>query len=72
GASTGGNTKDKDNKSKISDYYSIRNRVLFTKKNFMWWLPTVYLGLIMTIVNRMRRKQYSRVWMILKIILIGK
>jgi len=72
GASTGGNTKDKDTKSKISDYYSIRNRVLFTKKYFMWYLPTVYLGLIMTIVNRVRRKQYSRVWMILKILLIRK
>ncbi|MDD4721926.1 MAG: glycosyltransferase family 2 protein, partial [Acidaminococcaceae bacterium] len=72
GASTGGNTKDKDNKSKISDYYSIRNRVFFTKKYFKWYLPTVYLGLVLTIVNRVRRKQYSRVWMILKIILIGK
>lgn len=72
GASTGGNTKDKDTKSKMSDYYSIRNRILFTKKYFMWYLPTVYLGLILTIVNRVRRKQYSRVFMILKIMLTGK
>jgi len=72
GASAGGNTKDKNTKSKISDYYSIRNRVLFTKKYFIEYLPTVYLGLILTIVNRVRRKQYNRVWMVLKIMLIGK
>ena len=72
GASTGGNTKGKNTKSKISDYYSIRNRVLFTKKYFKWYLPTVYLGLIITVINRIRRKQYSRLWMILKIILTGK
>ena len=72
GASAGGNTKDKNTKSKISDYYSIRNRVLFTKKYFIEYLPTVYLGLILTIVNRVRRKQYNRVWMVLKIMLIEK
>lgn len=72
GASTGGNNKNKKGKSKLSDYYSIRNRVLFTKRYFKWYLPTVYLGLIVTMVNRLRRKQYSRIWMILKIILIGK
>jgi len=72
GASTGGNTKGKNTKSKISDYYSIRNRVLFTKKYFKWYLPTVYLGLIITVINRIRRKQYSRLWIILKIILTGK
>jgi GT2 family glycosyltransferase len=72
GASTGGNNIDKNNKSETSDYYSIRNRILFTKKYFKLYLPTVYLGLIFTILRRVYRKQYGRVWMILRIMLTAR
>ncbi len=64
GSSTGGKSKSK---SLIADYYSIRNRILFTKKYYEYCLPTVYLGLILAIINRIRRKQFNRIPMILKI-----
>ena len=69
GASIGGNDYDKGNKGYISDYYSIRNRILFSKHYFKRYLPTVYLGLFVTMINRIRRKQFDRIRMILRIVL---
>lgn len=69
GAIIGGSNYSKNNKSLISDYYSIKNRLLFTKKYYPYYLPFVYLGLLITLLNRIRRKQIDRVWMIFKIIL---
>lgn len=66
GSSTGGKPKSK---SLIADYYSIRNRILFTKKHYKYCLPTVYLGLILAIINRIRRRQFTRIPMILKLML---
>lgn len=64
GSSTGGKAKSK---SLIADYYGIRNRILFTKKYYKYCLPTVYLGLILAIINRIRRRQFTRILMILKL-----
>lgn len=64
GSSTGGKTKSK---SLIADYYGVRNRILFTKRYYKYCLPTVYLGLILAIINRIRRKQFTRIAMILKL-----
>lgn len=69
GASTGGNNRNKGSKSLISDYYSIRNRILFMKRYYPTHLPFVYLGLMVTIVNRIRRHQFSRISMIIKLML---
>lgn len=64
GASTG---SSKNKTSKLSDYYLIRNRILFTRKYYWYCLPTVYFGLVLAIINRIRRKQYDRVFMIVKL-----
>lgn len=62
----GASTKGRE-RSYLSDYYMIRGRILFTQKFYPYCLPTVYLGLLVSIINRIRRKQYDRVWMILKL-----
>ena len=66
GSSTGGKAKSK---SLIADYYGVRNRILVTKKYYKYCLPTVYFGLILAIVNRIRRKQFTRIPLILKLML---
>lgn len=55
-------------KSKLADYYGNRNRIVFTRKFHPLALPTVYLSFIGVILNRIRRKQWDRVWMMLKIL----
>lgn len=54
-------------KSKLSDFHTLNNRVVFSLKFFPWTLPTVYLGLLVAIVNRIRRRQLDRALMIIKI-----
>lgn len=51
----------------VSDYYSIRNRLVFTRKFFPLSLPTVCLGLLVLVFNRIRKWQWDRMWMFLKI-----
>ncbi|PTX14910.1 hypothetical protein C8N40_1097 [Pontibacter mucosus] len=68
GSSIGGGLKDNNNKSQLSDYYSIRNRLIFTKKFHSNYLLPVYISLIFVAVNRIRRKQFTRVPLILKAI----
>ena len=67
-ASTG-RGKDKKNISLLSDYYLLRSRLLFTKKFYNKYLPTVYFTMICAIFNRIKRGQYDRIWMIIKLIL---
>ena len=64
GRSTGGRER-----SMLSDYYGVRNRILFTKKFLKYELITVYAGLLITLFNRIRRRQFDRVKMLIKIIL---
>ena len=52
----------------LSDYYALKNRILFTRKFHPSFLLNAYLSLLVAILNRFRRKQYSRIPMILKII----
>jgi GT2 family glycosyltransferase len=66
GASIGSSFQGKK-RSYLSDYYLIRNRILFTKKYHPGCLITVYIGLLYTIINRGRRKQFDRISMILKL-----
>ena len=67
GSATGGDNRNPDARSRNADYYQIRNRVRVTKKFYPWALPGVYLGLTVTLLNRMRRRQWDRVGMILKL-----
>lgn len=66
GQSTGGKKKAA---SYLADYYMIRGRILITKKFFPYCLPTVYLSFIGAIIHRIQRKQYNRIWMILKLMI---
>lgn len=59
-----GSSQDSKIRSWISDYYGIRNRLLFTQRYYPEALITVYLGLTISLLNRVRRRQYDRVKMI--------
>ena len=67
GASTGGQSVE--NKTMFSDYYQLRSRLLFTKKFHKKYLPIVYLTMLYAIFNRIKRRQYNRIWMIIKLML---
>lgn len=54
-------------RSELSDYFFIRNRILFTKKYYPFCLPIVYLGLLIAIFNRVKRDQTNRAWWIIKL-----
>jgi GT2 family glycosyltransferase len=67
GASVGSSSKG-GKKSELADYYSIRNRIVFTKKYFSRYLPFLYASMALVILNRILRGQFSRVKMILGIL----
>ena len=71
GSSTGASDYAASPKSWTSDYYSIRNRLLVTRRFFPLALPTVYLSLFVVVVNRVRRRQWGRVKMVLDLALSG-
>jgi GT2 family glycosyltransferase len=68
GGSIGSNNSGQERSLK-SDYYGIRNRLLFTQKHYPEAIFTVYLGLIVTLFNRIRWRQYDRVKLVCKIII---
>lgn len=68
GAVVGANAKRPEEKSELADYYSMRNRLLFTRKFYPQYLPTVYLSSLVMIWNRFRRHQYKRMWMFVKLL----
>lgn len=52
--------------SALSDYYGTRNFVWYLKKYFWYAVPSaVVIGFIGKIVNRIRRRQFSRIWLII-------
>ncbi|RDC62973.1 glycosyltransferase family 2 protein [Adhaeribacter pallidiroseus] len=55
-------------KSKIADFYNLRNRILISQRFFKPYLPLVYLGYIPVIFNRLKRKQLNRIKMIIGIL----
>jgi GT2 family glycosyltransferase len=63
-----GTGSDPMEKSFLSDYHSLRNRLIFTRKHHPMSLPTVWLGLFVALVNRLRRGQKDRARMILRLI----
>jgi len=54
-----GSSSDGMQKSEFSDYYGLKNRIRFTKKFYPYCLPTVYLGFLGVIWNRIRRGRYK-------------
>lgn len=53
-------------RSRLADYHIIRSRLLLTRRHFPYALPTVYLGLVCMLLNRIRRNQWDRVPLILR------
>jgi hypothetical protein len=66
-----GTKSDPMEKSFLSDYFSLRNRLVFTRKHHPVALPTVWFGLFVALANRLRRGQIDRARMILRLI-VGK
>jgi len=66
-----GTKSDPMEKSFLSDYYSLRNRLVFTRKHHPVALPTVWLGLFVALARRLRRGQLDRAGMIVRLI-VGK
>lgn len=65
GASTGTDSEPGRN-SPLSEYYYNRNRIRFTRQFYPVALPTVVLGIIISIMNRIRRRQPENIRMIVK------
>lgn len=69
GAAIGANAAHPESKSAFADYYGMRNRLLFTRKFYPQYLPTVYLSSIGMLWNRFKRHQYDRIWTFIKLLL---
>jgi GT2 family glycosyltransferase len=63
------NKENKSGSSRMADFYSVRNRVLITRKYFPLALITLYPSFIKFIINRIRLKQFRRILMMLKILI---
>ncbi len=68
GAATGGSNIEVRSKSLVSDYFYLRSKLIITKKHFPYAYPVVALGMCGAIIKRIIRRQYGRVWLIIKII----
>lgn len=64
GASTG-----RPGQVPAADYLALRNRLRFTRNRIPWALPTVWLGFLLVLANRARRRQFDRLIPILNIML---
>jgi len=67
GASAGSATRRPQARSRTADYHGLRSRLLYTRRHRPWALPTVWLGLLGALANRIRRRQWDRVPMILSL-----
>ncbi|HOJ79139.1 MAG TPA: glycosyltransferase family 2 protein [Bacillota bacterium] len=67
GASIGSHSDPKQ-VSLLSDYYSLRNRVVFTRKFYPFLLPCIYFSLFLSLINRIRRRDFAKALMVLKLI----
>ncbi len=71
GSSIGGTDRAKAAKSYTADLYALKNRVRFTRRFYPYALPTVYLGLLVALANRVRRQQWRRVQLVVRVMLRG-
>jgi len=61
--------KEKEKKiNSFSDYYRIRNRIKISKKYNRIYLPFLYIGLFISFLKRIKRRQYKLALNIIKII----
>lgn len=66
-----GTSSNPARKSRLCDYYSIRNRILFTRRYFPFALPTVYLVLVVELLLRLLCGRPRRTVMIVSLMLSG-
>lgn len=67
GASIGTSSKPW-RKSSVCDYYSIRNRILFTRKFYPYALPTVYIVIVCALLMRIVLGRWDRARMIINLL----
>lgn len=53
-------------KSKMSDYYWIRNKILITRKYYPLFLPLVIVSTLLAVLQRIKRRQSGRILILLK------
>jgi hypothetical protein len=63
-----GTSSDPTQRSPLADRYGVLNRIRFMRRFYPYALPTVYLSLIVAMLNRVRRGQADRIPMILRAI----
>jgi len=66
------NQGKKNENSELSDFYSSRNKILIALNFFPYTLITLYPAFLRFIINRVRIRQYSRIYMLLKILINPK
>jgi GT2 family glycosyltransferase len=69
GASVKASGLHKKEKSRISEFYFARNKLLFTSRYFPYCLPTVYLSFFVTMAKRIKSGQWDRIGMFVRILL---
>lgn len=60
--------KENLTRSEFSDYYAMRNRLIYTKKYREAYLPSVYVGLVLSSFVRLFRGEFGKIKNIFKII----
>jgi GT2 family glycosyltransferase len=65
----GGSTKTNNGLGYIADYHGLKNRIVFTRKFYPFFLPLIYIGLMGAFFNRLYRGQPDRGLMILRLML---
>ncbi len=68
GASIGSSSKAAE-RSALCDYYGARNRLLFMRRFFPWRMASVYAGLLLSILKRLKRGQPDRARELFRIML---
>ncbi len=58
-------------RSLLSEYYSMKNRIVFTKKFYPWCLPTVLGGFTVTVARRVIRGDWRRLKVVVEAIIDG-
>lgn len=59
-------------RSGLADYYGVKNRLVFARNYHKMQLPTVYFGIGLALVNRIRRGQFAMALNVCKILLAVK
>lgn len=67
GASIGGGSADPAGRSRLADYFQVRNRLRFTRRHHPAKLPAVYLTVLAALGARILRGQWGRAAMILRL-----